>query len=168
MPRQRSFMVEEEGMANNVLIQGKSPEKARLIRSLNPKVGIIARYRGEGDVEKYAPYHPEVMEVDPEVSDEVIRQIKAGGTRVQMKVGYLKDGDFEEKDWAKRMDRGVNIALSDFIPGMVRFLRRTAFNLGSEARPRDGSKGWKPNEKPQTGRSSGEKAIAALPPKTSG
>lgn len=131
----------EEEMLNNILIQAKSPEKARLIRSLNSKVGIIARFHEESDIDKYAPYHPEVMELDPDVSDQAIARIKSLGIKVQMDVGYLKEMDFDEESWRKRIQRGVNVALTDFIPNMVSFLRRNAFNMGNEARPRSGSQG---------------------------
>lgn len=131
----------EEGMLDNILIQAKSPDKARLIRSFNTSVGIIANYHQESDIDAYAPYHPEVMEVEPEVTDTIVARIKSLGIKVQMKTGYLKDMDFDEKSWQQRIARGVNVALTDLVPEMVRFLRRIAFNAGSEARPREGAKG---------------------------
>ncbi|MBI1748590.1 MAG: glycerophosphodiester phosphodiesterase family protein [Acidobacteria bacterium] len=128
----------EEGVLNQILIQIKSPERAAALRALNPNAAMIARIRRESDVAAYAPYNPEVAEVDPSISDEAIAELRRMGARVQMKMGYLPLDPGSERAWRARIARGVNVVLTDLIPNLVRFVRREAFNVGNEAMPREG------------------------------
>jgi glycerophosphoryl diester phosphodiesterase len=105
----------------NIVVQCRDVEMLKQVRARYPTFPVLMRATHDEQIAPALAYKPELVQVDEEwLSDAVVQEIHAGGSRVLVKV-LAPNGDYSS-NWKTLFERGVDVLLTDYPARMAETL----------------------------------------------